>query len=474
MKYSLFFFASFIVFFSSAQKSTKYIEFSDKRKLWNYSIINNGEFVFHQSQYTLTGSPKNGILKYYDSDSNEIKSVILDKKRIALLTTTKFKYLLGDGFVTDGSSIKTFDSKTSKLYRRTTPSFTYNDYIYTHYGINLKKDENFALKRLDPSSLTHTDISFKIPNLESYKGEPTFNVKFGSNPITFLLKEYKNKHEDAYHILHYNEDLEFINQTDLIVDLGDKFLRPSNNGVGGFETIESAEYLTTDPNGYSRREGGNIIARRPDEGTMGNVFIHSNGYYCYGMYGDTEDKSKSLFNNQTFFENYTGFFIYSFDKNGKVLWKNFYPLLSEKLNKGKLMAYRNVINIEKNSINKNLLISIRNRYEKKIEITEINTDNGQLVKNSSHDIILYKPNPPILGFYGLQSSFYLKESFGKKIKFSIGAIGAVFSNQEFYDYVKLKSEEKSTLSYDAKYTIDGLTVFEELDKKKGKYKILKF
>ncbi len=442
-----------------AQKNQKILKLEEKKKLWDYKVNNEGEFIIHESRYTMTGYPKNGFLKYYNSDLKEHNSVELGKRKLSNYTMRTFECVIGSKFIINGSSIKNYDFKEQNATNFIS-KLTYNGYLFTHFQKDLKNDKGSIIEKLNCNDLSSEYFDLVIPNQTDYQGKPTIQMLAAIDPLYFMIKELKGVKEDSYHILKYDTNLKYENQIDLDVDLGDKYLRPSNNGAGGFLTIESNELR--------------VLARRPNEGAMGNVFIINDNYYCYGMYGDANNTGKSFLNNQTFFKGYSGLYIFKFDKDGNQIWKNFYPLINSKLKKGKIMAYNNEVSLSKSSNDESLLLYVANTRKNDFEVIEVSKDNGELMKKSSYDIKLYVPSPAIHGMYGLNSYVYLPDLFGKKIKFSYNSIIAIMSNQEFYDYVKTKSKGKTTISYDAHFTEKGLLVFEELDKKKGKYNILYF
>lgn len=442
----------------NAQKTQKTLQFEEKKKLWDYQVNRKGEFIIHQSKYTMTGYPKNGVLKYYDSDIKEYKSLELNKKQLADVKIGNFDYVIGSKFVVAGNSIKAYDFKEPKGLNFVS-RLVYGESLFTHFQKDLKNDTGVVVEKLNLTDLSSKYFDLIIPNQTDYEGNPTIQLFDADDRLNFLIKELKGSKKDAYHILSYNETLNYESQVDLEVDLGDKYLRPSNNGAGGFLTIEDESF--------------NILARRPNDGAMGNVLVHPDGYYCYGMYGDTEKSGKSLLNNQTFFTGYSGLYVFKFDKQGNQIWKNFYPLVNSNLKKGKIMAYNNEVGLSKSSNDENLLLYVVNVRKKAFEIIEIAKSDGESLKKSNNNIKLYEPSPAILGMYGLPSYNYVPDLFGKKIRFSKNAILALHSNKKFYAYIKSKSKGR-TISYDAHFTDKGLLVFEELDKKKGKYNIIYF
>jgi hypothetical protein len=175
--------------------------------------------------------------------------------------------------------------------------------------INILKNNLFLLL-YDFKKSSLKKVKIDMPNIERLKKNNEKSgfsiVKMTNDNFVMVTKLVGSDYKKcSVFLTTYDFNGKIINDKEIVIDTGSNFLLNSSNGAG------ELDFKQTSP-------AGKDIYKFDDEMFINNIFydIYSDDFYIYGLYGN----KTSRFNNKI---EASGFYVYKFDGNGKMLWSNY-------------------------------------------------------------------------------------------------------------------------------------------------------
>jgi hypothetical protein len=199
------------------------------------------------------------------------------------------------------------------------------------------------------------------------------------------------------------------------------------------------------------------------EFATGNVYVEGNNefFYIYGLYSNT--KSSQI--NKV---NFNGFYIYKYNSDGELVWKNEKEIVDSK---GFNTTQRPIaVSVDFVLINGNQIgLNMSSFHEKYAQMFLLNSVDGKIIKNKKYDFKIEALKLNAIRVKAFPTGYTISSYENKN--FDINTAFASFLNPKIDEFLKTKTKED--LNYNAKITKDAIYIIEE-DTEQNDFKLLKF
>ncbi len=304
---------------------------------------------------------------------------------------------------------------------------------------NYKKEYNasdYYIFSRKHSDYTTTEKKFVYPALELPTESKMITFDFeGAYTDYFMLGMKgdinKERNIDAYHVVKYKYNGDYLSHVSLPIVLDNKYLTLSKNSG-----------VTT----YFDKNYGSFA--------VNNLLINeeSGDYFVFGMYTN-KPKRKMLS------ANYKGFYIYKYNKSGVKEWEKFFSLSKYKIFNANYLATRLGI-YARNLYNGNIAIYVS--LDDKQHIISVIDYEGELKKQDNIETkdakILNSGYTHHQEMY-LYARYKLKDSKLKKKYFNFSTIAAYHINPSVRKFILSKNPNEK-LYYQSEFVYDGIILSE--------------
>lgn len=321
--------------------------------------------------------------------------------------------------------------------------------------INLEKDDiylylyDFRLKKIFKKKMDKPNLE----RLKSNKNKNGFNIlKVYNDKFILVTKAINEEHNRcSIYLTYYNFEGKIIDEKELKIDSGNQYLLYSNNGAG------QLDYSQTSP-------AGNDIYKIGDEMFINDIDFDklekNEFFYVHGLIGDAPKKMNSKVSTK-------GFYVYKYDLNGNLIWKQTYDLSNSKLLGASFHSF--LIQTFVTSVGNDLCFyASANRLKHYVNFSILNKKNGELKLNKEME-----QNDKLKLKY-FQTNFLCSgskiDSFKDKL-FDFNTISSMYNDERVLKYIKSINSSKTVLF--EMINLKDIMVLIESDNKTY-YKFVKF
>ncbi|WP_203256528.1 hypothetical protein [Hyunsoonleella ulvae] len=466
----------FITWFLYPQDIKKDITTPDLFKLENYGFTSNGNFyLLSKSKNPKTKQKRlnfsvydfntfDEVFTYSPKDKFRIRNISPDGRSLIYKPSySKFKMLNSErkvkllrGSKIEGNLYREYSKR--KLLRDSDLRVDFIEYTTkdAHYVIAPKTKQGInltVLKRpFDFTTLSYSELNIPTFETDSEKMFWTLNSQT-SDQLVFVAKELLDNNKDKYHVAVYNNDFVHLHKLSIEVSLPKDYFCYSNDGknTSWYNYIYDIKDFTE-------------TGTRAISGATGNLFFDKKNktFYAYGLYSDDEKSDRII--------KPTGFYVYKFDWEGKLLWQQKHKVTSNKNFTKKQFAFNFLVKFY--SLGNSLGLVLKPKEGSTIHFINIEESTGSITDEKAIVYSTFKR-----GYRGLTKTFFWspyhfkKTNYSEKLNFDLETATVAFFNTEFQDY--LKTLENKSYSFISKITDSG-TIIAQADDKKGELKLIKF
>jgi hypothetical protein len=487
-KVNLLIFCFGFLFFANAQDKSLDIILKEKNRYFSHDFTQNG------LSYFITGNDKSKTdlnVFCYDSDFNLkfTKNFISKYEGLPAFfgrgmndsqvyydfqptISGKYTLLYDDDLVQDeNGNTKVFEHDGGKFFKDfNTKFFINNDNFSCFFGYKKvgKKNEDSKevyFYRYDLNDLSKKIIELKFPEFQALISTSPDNNKnakkdkeeksqkwevaqFDNNQFLMINKELnKERTQNQYNIVSYDYEGNVVKTLSIPIKLKGKYFALSDSGLGTRTIIYSSMY------------NAGLLS----EFATGNVYVEGNNefYYIYGLYSNT--KSSQI--NKV---NFNGFYIYKYNSNGELVWKNEKEIVDSN---GFNTTQRPIaVSVDFVLINGNQIgLNMSSFHEEYAQMFLLSSLDGKIIKNKKHDFKIEALKLNAIRVKAFPTGYTLNSYENKN--FDINTAFASFLNPKVDTF--LKSKTKEDLNYNAKITKNAIYMIEE-DTKEKDFRLLKF